>query len=129
MMTTALGWSALLVVVVLAALLLVRPLRRALVTKPVFSIYKRVLPTMSDTEKTALEAGTVWWEGDLFSGHPQWEKLLNYAWPRLTPEEQSFLDNETDTLCRLMNDWETTHVYQDMSPEAWKYVKEKGFLG
>lgn len=105
------------------------PLRRTLITRSLFSAYKKILPQMSDTEKTALDAGTVWWEGELFSGRPRWQKLLDYAWPQLTPEERSFLDKETDELCRLMDDWQTTHVHQDMSPEAWKYVKEKGFLG
>ncbi|MFT3734208.1 MAG: acyl-CoA dehydrogenase [Rhodocyclaceae bacterium] len=120
-----------LLVVWLAAtgLIVLRPLRRALITKPVFGIYRKILPPMSDTERTALEAGTVWWEGDLFGGRPDWKKLLAYPWPKLTPEEQSFLDNETEELCRLMTDWESTHVHQDLSPQAWAYVKEKGFLG
>ncbi|MDP5238497.1 acyl-CoA dehydrogenase [Uliginosibacterium sp. 31-16] len=118
-----------LVIALPVALLGIAPLRRALISRPLFAVYKKILPPMSDTERTALEAGTVWWEGELFSGKPTWEKLLGYAWPRLSSEEQSFLDTETEELCRLMNDWETTHQHQDMSPEAWKYVKEKGFLG
>lgn len=111
------------------AVFMLPPLRRALITRPVFKIYRSILPPMSETEKTALEAGSVWWEGELFSGRPQWKNLLSYPWPKLTPEEQSFLDNETNELCRLMVDWDTTHIHQDMSPEAWQYVKDKGFLG
>ena len=112
-----------------AALLLVPPLRRGVVTGPVFALYKKILPPMSQTEKEALEAGTVWWDGDLFSGKPDWDKLLAYPVPRLTPVEQSFIDVECTELCRLADEWQTTQVHQDLSPEAWRYVKDKGFLG
>jgi acyl-CoA dehydrogenase len=88
-----------------------------------------MLPQMSQTEKEALDAGTVWWEGELFHGRPDWNKLLAYPQPKLTAEEQSFLDNETEELCRLSDDWVSSHYDHDLSPEAWKYMKEKGFLG
>jgi acyl-CoA dehydrogenase len=84
---------------------------------------------MSQTEREALEAGTVWWEGELFSGRPRWEKLLAYPQPRLSAEEQRFLDHETAELCRLADDWQETQVHQDLSPQAWQYVKDHGFLG
>src|SRR5438309_8594120 len=84
---------------------------------------------MSQTEKEAIDAGTVWWDGDLFSGRPDWGKLLAVPRPKLTPEEQSFLDNETEQLCTMVNDWETTQVYQDLPPHAWQFIKDKGFLG
>lgn len=135
----AMGWAgawptavtAGLVIVTLAvgSLFILKPLRRALISKPVFAAYRKILPPMSETERTALEAGTVWWEGDLFSGRPDWHKLLNYPVPKLTAEEQSFLDNETEELCRLASDWDTTHVHNDLSKEAWQWVKDKGFLG
>jgi acyl-CoA dehydrogenase len=125
----ALQLGAVAVVLALSALFVIPGLRRTLITKPVFAVYRSILPPMSETEKTALEAGSVWWEGELFSGKPTWNTLLNYPWPQLTPEERSFLDNETEALCRLMDDWETTHLHQDMSPECWQYVKDKGFLG
>ncbi|MCL2658261.1 MAG: acyl-CoA dehydrogenase [Betaproteobacteria bacterium] len=108
---------------------LLASLRRALITRPFFNLYRKVLPAMSDTEKTALEAGTVWWEGELFGGRPNWKHMLDLPEPKLTDEEQSFLDNETEELCRLVNDWETTHIHNDMPPEVWQYVKDKGFLG
>jgi acyl-CoA dehydrogenase len=114
---------------VVAAVLIVPALRRAIVTGPVFALYKQILPPMSQTEKEALEAGTVWWDGELFSGKPDWEKLLAYPVPKLTPEEQSFVDNECEELCRLADEWDSVHVWQDLSPEAWRYVKDKGFLG
>ncbi|HEX8962031.1 MAG TPA: acyl-CoA dehydrogenase, partial [Rhodocyclaceae bacterium] len=81
------------------------------------------------TEKEALEAGTVWWDGELFSGKPDWARLLAYPAPKLTAEEQSFVDNECEELCRLADEWETTQTFLDLSPEAWRYVKDKGFLG
>jgi acyl-CoA dehydrogenase len=112
-----------------AAVLFVPALRRAVVTGPVFALYKQILPPMSQTEKEALEAGTVWWDGELFSGKPDWAKLLAYPVPKLTAEEQSFVDNECEELCRLADEWDTSTVHQDLSPEAWRYVKDKGFLG
>jgi acyl-CoA dehydrogenase len=111
------------------ALFVLPPLRRALVTAPILALYRKILPQMSQTEKEALEAGTVWWEGDLFGGRPDWNKLLAYPQPQLTAEEQSFLDNETEQLCALVNDWDTTQVHHDMSPAAWQFAKDKGFLG
>ncbi|MDO8930753.1 MAG: acyl-CoA dehydrogenase family protein, partial [Rhodocyclaceae bacterium] len=114
---------------VIAAGVLVPPLRRALITGPVFAAFRRMLPTMSQTEREALEAGTVWWDGELFSGRPDWDKLLAYPVPTLTPEEQSFLDNECEELCRITREWETSQVHQDLSPESWRCVREKGFLG
>ncbi len=117
------------VAVAVAVLIGVRPVRRALISRPVFATYKKILPQMSDTEREALEAGTVWWDGDLFRGKPDWNKLLAYPVPKLTPEEQSFMDNEVEEACRLVDDWKVSHEDQDLSPEAWKYIKDKGFLG
>jgi acyl-CoA dehydrogenase len=113
----------------LVALFTVKPLRRAVVTRSLFAAYRRMLPQMSQTEKEALDAGTVWWEGELFHGRPDWRKLLAYPQPQLTPEEQAFLDNETEELCRLSDDWVSSHYDHDLSPEAWTWMKEKGFLG
>lgn len=117
------------VLAVLAGLVLIRPLRRAIITRPIFSTYRKILPQMSDTERDALEAGTVWWEGELFRGKPDWQKLHAFPQPRLTPEEQSFLDHECEEACRLVNDWQVTHELYDLSAETWRYIKEKGFLG
>jgi len=115
--------------VVLAGLILIRPLRRSLITRPIFSTYRKVLPQMSDTERDALEAGSVWWEGELFRGQPDWQKLHAYPQPKLTPEEQSFMDNECEEACRLVDDWKVTHELYDLPNEAWRYIKDKGFLG
>ncbi len=115
--------------VIVVAVLFVPALRRAVITGPVFALYKQILPPMSQTEKEALEAGTVWWDGELFSGKPDWATLLAYPVPKLTAEEQSFVDNECEELCRLADEWDTTQIHQDLSPAAWRYVKDKGFLG
>jgi acyl-CoA dehydrogenase len=113
----------------LVTLLVVRPLRRAVLSAPLLAAYKKILPQMSDTEREALEAGTVWWEGELFRGHPDWKKLHAYPQPKLTDAELSFLNNEVDEACRLVDDWKATQTDYDMSPQAWQYLKDKGFLG
>src|SRR6266571_4133934 len=77
----------------------------------------------------AIAAGTVWWDGDLFSGNPDWEKLLAMPQPKLSSDEQRFLDRECNELCAMVSDWETTQVYRDLPAHAWQYVKDKGFLG
>ena len=122
--------SLLLVALVAAVLLLIVPsLRQAVLTRPAFKTYKRILPQMSDTERDALEAGTVWWEGELFRGDPNWQKLLDYPVPQLTAEEQAFMDKEVEEACALVDDWQVTTELHDLSPEAWQYIKVKGFLG
>lgn len=114
---------------VFVAVLGIPPLRRLLVSGFILGIFRRILPQVSQTEQEALDAGTVWWDGELFSGNPDWHKLLAYPKPTLTPVEQSFLDNETETLCAMLDDWDITHVRQDLSPQVWQYIKDKGFFG
>jgi len=116
------------VFVVLALLLNLRPLRRALLTRPIFGLFKKVLPEMSSTEREALEAGDVWWEAEMFRGRPDWNKLLDFKYTELTPEEQSFLDNECEELCKLCDDWKIEYELKDMPPEVWAYIREKKFL-
>jgi len=111
-----------------AAVLAVAPLRRRLISDRLLRVFLGVMPPMSPTEADAINAGTVWWDGELFSGRPDWAKLLALPKPTLTAEEQAFLDNETEELCRLANDWET-YVLGDMPPQVWQFIKDKGFLG
>lgn len=120
---------AALVVLLPALLLAIKPLRRVLLSRKALGLFRAVMPTMSDTERAAIESGTVWWDAELFSGTPNWQRLLHAAPASLSAEEQGFLDNEVETLCDLSNDWETTQVWQDMSPQAWQYTKDAGFLG
>jgi acyl-CoA dehydrogenase len=107
----------------------VKSIRQSVVTAPIFRIYKKLLPQMSQTEQEALDAGTVWWDGDLFSGKPDWNKLLDYPKPKLTAEEQAFIDGPTEELCAMVNEWEVSHERYDLPPEVWQFIKDKGFLG
>jgi len=115
--------------IVLAIALNVPALRRKLISEGVLAGFRKVLPPMSQTEREAIEAGTVWWDGELFSGKPDWRKLLDVPQPALTAEEQSFLDNEVEELCGMTTEWETTQVYRDLPPRVWQFIKDKGFLG
>ncbi|AHE98048.1 acyl-CoA dehydrogenase [Thioalkalivibrio paradoxus ARh 1] len=122
---------AALAAVALAALLLLGPgpLRRRWVSTPLQRRFRAVLPRLSPTERQALEAGTVGWDGELFSGRPDWERLLAVPPPRLQPEEQAFLDGPVDTLCRMLDDWRITHHDRDLPPEVWDYIRARGFFG
>jgi acyl-CoA dehydrogenase len=104
------------------------PMRKSLISAPVFRSFRKVMPPMSRTEKEAIEAGTTWWEGDLFRGKPDWEKLHNYPQPKLTEEEQAFIDGPVEEACRLANDFQITHEMADLPPELWAYLKEHRFF-
>lgn len=123
------SWVSWIVFVFIAAVLNVPALRRTLVSAPLLRVFRGVLPQISQTEREALDAGTVWWEGELFSGRPDWKKLLDYPAPTLTPEEQAFVDGPADELCSMVDDWQVTHELGDLPPAAWQYIKEHGFLG
>lgn len=110
-------------------LVAIRSVRQALMTRPALDLFRKIMPGMSATERDAIEAGTVWWDAELFSGKPDWKRLFDLPAPRLTPEEQSFLDNEVEQLCAMVSDWDTTIKDQDLPPEAWQFIKDKGFLG
>jgi acyl-CoA dehydrogenase len=112
-----------------AAVLNVPAIRRKAFTDRVLAIYRRILPDMSQTEKEAIDAGTVWWDADLFSGKPDWDKLLAVRAPRLSAEEQAFVDGPVEELCAMCDDWQITHELQDLPPHVWQYIKDKGFLG
>ncbi|ARH00362.1 acyl-CoA dehydrogenase [Legionella micdadei] len=107
----------------------IKPLRRNLLSRRLFAVISKAMPTMSATEREALEAGTVSWEGDLFSGSPDFNALLNTPIVKLTAEEQAFMDGPVNELCRMIDDWDITHVRTDMPPEMWQFLKEKGFFG
>ena len=109
--------------------MLITPIRQPLITAPLLKFYTKILPPLSDTEKTALEAGTVGFEGELFSGMPKWEQLLSQPKPVLTAEEQAFLDGPVELACRMTNDWDITHVRNDLPPELWEYLKKNKFFG
>lgn len=125
--------TATLVAAVLVALiavpLLIPAIRKPLVTAPLLKFFRKVLPPLSQTERIALETGSVGFEGELFTGDPDWNKLLNYPKPQLSAEEQAFLDGPVEELCRMTNDWEITHVYADLPPELWAFIKKNKFFG
>ena len=127
-MTVALTILAALAVGVVV-LVAVPPIRRVLITNHVLAFYRRILPDMSSTEKEAIDAGTVWWDADLFSGKPDWDKLLAVPAPKLSAEEQAYLDGPVEELCAMCDDWEITHERQDLPPQVWQFIKDKGFLG
>jgi len=102
--------------------------RRERVTRPLLKVYRKMLPSMSRTEREALEAGTVWWEGELFAGVPKWQKLLGAPAPQLSEEEQAFLDGPCEELCRMNDEWQVTHSLQDLAPETWQFLRDKGFF-
>src|SRR3977135_3320614 len=125
MLTLALILAA---VLVLVAAAYSPVMRRKLLTDRVLALYRRILPDMSQTEKEAIDAGTVWWDGDLFSGKPDWNKLLRTPRPRLSAEEQAFLDGPVEELCAMCDDWEITHEQLDLPPRVWQFMTDKGFL-
>ncbi|MGE8360485.1 acyl-CoA dehydrogenase [Pseudomonas sp.] len=124
------GWLLVIFWVVLLAVaipLAFPELRRKRFSAPLFAWFQRVLPPMSETERDAIEAGTVWWDGELFSGRPDWDTLLNYPKAQLTEEEQAFLDGPTEELCAMVSDWEIGQQ-MDLPEKAWEHIKQHGFF-
>jgi acyl-CoA dehydrogenase len=106
----------------------VAPLRIRLLTRPFMKKYRKLLPAMSSTEREALDAGTVWWDGELFTGGPNWQKLMSAKPPVLTPAEQAFLDGPCEALCAMLDDWDITHRRADMPAAVWDFIKSQGFF-
>lgn len=103
--------------------------RKKWITRYILNFYRKNMPTMSTTEREALNAGTVGFEGELFRGNPNWNKLMHYPKPELTAEEQAFIDGPVEELCQMINDWDITHYRADLPPEMWQFLKDKGFFG
>lgn len=122
MLILALLWLA------VALPVLMPDLRRRRISAPALQWFRGVLPPMSDTERDAIEAGTVWWDGQLFSGRPDWNQLLAVPAPLLTAEEQAFVDGPTEQLCAMVSDWDIGQR-MDLPPQAWAFIKEQGFFG
>ena len=117
-------WSVVLILILINMV----PLRRSRLSKPLLNVYKRMVPKMSKTEKEALEAGGVWWEGELFSGMPNWDVLMTMPQPELSPDEKKFLDGPCEKLCEMLNDWEISHHRGDLPEEIWKFFKSEKFF-
>ncbi|MDG2519087.1 acyl-CoA dehydrogenase [Lysobacter soli] len=120
---------AAIVTAVIAVPLLLPQFRLPFITKPLLGFYTKILPPLSETERVALEAGTVGWEGQLFSGKPDWDVLHNQPRPTLSADEQAFLDGPVEELCKMIDDWQITHVDADLSPELWDFIKKNKFFG
>ncbi|KJK19456.1 acyl-CoA dehydrogenase [Pseudomonas sp. 2(2015)] len=124
------GWLLTIFWLLLAAVaapLLLPDLRRKVLTAPLFGWFQRTLPPMSQTEREAIDAGTVWWDGELFSGRPDWNTLLGYSKAELTEEEQAFINGPTEELCAMVSDWQIGQDL-DLPPAAWEHIKSHGFF-
>ncbi|NRB71962.1 MAG: acyl-CoA dehydrogenase [Xanthomonadales bacterium] len=132
LLTPISGWAIAVTTLVLAAVL--APLnvvswRQQFISAPFLKQYKAMLPTLSKTEEDAMEAGTVGWEGELFSGDPDWEALRKRPWLTLSKEEQAFVDGPVEELCGMLDEWTITHQDADLPPEVWQYLKDNRFFG
>lgn len=103
--------------------------RKNKLVQPLLKRLQAHMPSMSDTEKTALDAGTVWWEGELFKGQPNWARWFQSPKPLLNAEEQAFLNGPVETVCQMTDDWQVTHELYDLPTEVWQYLKTQGFFG
>ncbi|HEY7776394.1 MAG TPA: acyl-CoA dehydrogenase, partial [Kineobactrum sp.] len=121
-------WVLLVPTLVVTGVLNVAQWRRRYLVEPVYAALRKAMPPMSVTEREALEAGTTWWEKDLFSGRPDWARFAAINPPVLTEKEQSFLDNEVNTLCGMIDEWDE-YQRQDLAPEVWDYLRQEGFFG
>ena len=107
----------------------IKPLRRLLISNRLFSVYRKVMPRLSSTEREALEAGTVWWDAELFSGKPRWRRLLRQPAPSLSAREQEFIDGPVEELCLMLDDWEICDKHRDLPESAWRFIRNNGFFG
>jgi len=105
-----------------------KPLRKNFISRAIYSAMKKVMPTISQTEQEALDAGDVWWEAELFSGKPDFSFLQKLPKPELTEEEQAFIDGPVEEFCEMLDDWQITHVDYDLTPEAWQFAKDNGLF-
>jgi acyl-CoA dehydrogenase len=121
----SIGWILFAIVVIPLAY---APFRKDYISTKLLAFYKSVMPEMSTTEQEAIDAGTVWWDGDIFSGKPDWQKFHAISQPRLTPDEQAFIDGPCEVVSRMADEWQINHVDADMSDEIWQYLKDKKFF-
>ena len=117
-----------LLVLAIAVVLGVPAIRKKVVTRPVFGIFKKILPPLSATEREAMEAGSVWWDGELFRGNPDWKKLHGYGKAELSAEEQAFIDNQVETLLAMVDDFKIVNETKDLPEPVWDYLKKEGFF-
>ena len=114
--------------VVVVVIFAVKDIRLNLISRPTFKMFKKVLPPLSQTEREAMEAGDVWWDGELFSGNPDWQKLHNFPRPELSDKENDFMDNQVNTLLAMLDDYQIVQKDKDLPKEVWDYLKTEGFF-
>ncbi|NYT63185.1 acyl-CoA dehydrogenase [Alcaligenaceae bacterium] len=106
-----------------------RAWRRKWLTEPLYRMAREAMPSLSATERQAIEAGDVWWDAQLFSGNPNWKTLVNVKPVALTPSEQAYMDGPVAQLCRMLNDWDINWTHGDLPPSVWAYIRQHGFFG
>jgi len=116
------------VIVTIIIIFLVKDIRVSLITRPAFKIFKKVLPPLSHTEREAMEAGDIWWDGELFKGSPDWQVLHSYPKPTLSDKENAFLNDQVNTLCNMLDDYKIVHETKDLPENVWQFLKEQGFF-
>lgn len=124
--------TAVLIFGVVAGVLLffnIKPLRRHLLSAPIFAIFKKLMPPISETERQAIDAGDTWWEREIMSGKPNFAHLFDLPKPSLSEEEQAFLEGPVNELCSMIDDWQITHELTDLPDHMWDFLKEEGFFG
>jgi len=122
------GFVSWLLFAVIALPLNIDIIRLQFISMPLLSLFKKIMPQMSKTEQQAIDAGTTWFDAELFRGNPDWSKLHNYPKPRLSAQEKAFLDGPVEQVCAMVNDWHTTHEIADLSPEVWQFLKDNQFF-
>ena len=103
-------------------------IRLQFISMPLLTLFKKIMPQMSETEQQAIDAGTIWFEAELFRGNPNWSRLHNYPQPRLSAQEKTFLEGPVEVVCAMVDDWQTTHELADLSPEVWQFLKDNKFF-
>lgn len=104
-------------------------LRQQRLSKPLLQWVKGRLPKLSATESEALKSGSVDWDGELFSGQPNWEVLHDYQAASLSEAEQAFMDGPLKQLCDMLDDWKITNETYDLPESVWQFIREQGFFG
>lgn len=122
------GFVSWLLFAVIALPLNVDIIRLQFISMPLLNLFKKIMPQMSETEQQAIDAGTTWFDAELFRGNPDWTKLHNYPQPRLSAQEKAFLDGPVEQVCAMVNDWHTTHEIADLSQDVWQFLKDNQFF-
>jgi acyl-CoA dehydrogenase len=103
-------------------------IRHQYISQPLLDFMRKSMPSISQTEQEALDAGKVWWEAELFSGDPDYSMIRDLPAPKLSAEEQAFMDGPVEQLCGMLDDWTITNVDYDLPKEVWEFLKKNKFF-